>query len=225
MVRTNSRSAETLGPYAPMRAASTGKPSCSAWSMLMPASSSSERLKPAAGVIRLRSTEYTGRGGRRRFHGRLDISKYCCQSRLPHMVAPLPGVRSFSPTQMHSLPIRSLWLPRNGPGNTVARCGNYFYVRHLIRVHTIFRAYFKHVTAPREFHVMRPRMHPRLPSAAFVVAGLRSLAFDLTRHSATPDPHHCRVIQRGSSAAADYRRRIPVLSFPFRAPANGPCLL
>src|SRR5665213_3154726 len=47
--RTYSLSAETLGPYAPTRAASTGNPRRSAASMLIPAPSSSERLKPTAG--------------------------------------------------------------------------------------------------------------------------------------------------------------------------------
>src|ERR1700733_14424019 len=91
-----------------MRAASTGRPNVSAWSMLIPASSSSERLNPTAGVIRFVSTEYTGRGGRRRFHGRfVEISKNCCQSRLPHILASSPFLPALL-HQMRSARIRSL---------------------------------------------------------------------------------------------------------------------
>src|SRR5437867_311874 len=52
--RIKSRRTVTLGPYAPMRPASTGSPRLSAWSRSTPASSSSDKLKPCAGCTRFR---------------------------------------------------------------------------------------------------------------------------------------------------------------------------
>src|SRR5439155_436723 len=50
--RMKSRRTVTLGPYAPMRPASTGSPRLSARSRSTPASSSSDKLKPCAGSTR-----------------------------------------------------------------------------------------------------------------------------------------------------------------------------
>jgi hypothetical protein len=67
-MRTKSRSAETLGLYAPKRAASTGKPSRSAARRLIPTSWSSERLNPTTGRTRFapEGEGATGLGGGRR---------------------------------------------------------------------------------------------------------------------------------------------------------------
>ena len=62
--RMKSRRTVTLGPYAPMRPASTGSPRLSARSRSTPASSSSDKLKPCAGSTRFIPVGYTGRGGR-----------------------------------------------------------------------------------------------------------------------------------------------------------------
>src|ERR1700680_1384293 len=53
--------------------------------MLIPASSSSERLNPTAGSARFVPLGYTGRGGRRRAQGLLAIAKNWCQSFLSHI--------------------------------------------------------------------------------------------------------------------------------------------
>src|ERR1700680_3495039 len=51
----------------------------------MPASLSSDKLKPAVGSTRLAPEGATGRGGLRRCQRRCAISKNCCQSRLSHI--------------------------------------------------------------------------------------------------------------------------------------------
>src|ERR1700686_496900 len=53
--------------------------------MLMPASSSSDRLNPTAGRKSFAPLGYTGRGGRRRCQGLLAIAKNWCQSFLSHI--------------------------------------------------------------------------------------------------------------------------------------------
>jgi hypothetical protein len=91
--RTNSRSAETLALYAPMRAASTGKPSRSATRRSIPTSWSSERLNPTTGRTRFAPEEQgaTGLGGGRRRQRRCAISENCSQSCLSHIARPFLG--------------------------------------------------------------------------------------------------------------------------------------
>jgi|SRR5580692_1644459 hypothetical protein len=97
-----------------MRTASTGRPRRSAASMLIPASSSSDKLNPIAGSTRLAPLGYTGRGGRRRCQGLLAIAKNWCQSFLSHIDrAPASwGLRTLVPTpyKMRRQPSRSLSL-------------------------------------------------------------------------------------------------------------------
>src|SRR5229473_356608 len=71
---TKSRSAETLALYAPTRAASTGRPSRSATRELIPASSSSERLKPTTGTRRFAPEGATGHGGGSRCQRRCGMT-------------------------------------------------------------------------------------------------------------------------------------------------------
>src|SRR6266481_3250586 len=84
VARRKSRNDETFGPYEPTRPASTGSPRISACSMLMPASSSSARLYPSAGVKR-RPERSSGRGGRWVCQRFLTISKKSSQSLRFHM--------------------------------------------------------------------------------------------------------------------------------------------
>jgi hypothetical protein len=92
-MRTKSRSAETLALYAPMRAASTGKPSRSATRRLIPTSWSSERLNPTTGRTRFAPEREgaTGLGGGRRRQRRCAISENCSQSCLSHIARPFLG--------------------------------------------------------------------------------------------------------------------------------------
>jgi hypothetical protein len=92
-MRTKSRSAETLAPYAPMRAASTGTPRPSATRRLIPTSWSSERLNPTTGKTRFApgGDGATGLGGGRRRQRRCAISENCSQSRLSHIARAFLG--------------------------------------------------------------------------------------------------------------------------------------
>src|SRR3989442_6002601 len=99
----------------PTRLASTGRPRRSACSIFIPASSSSERLKPTAGNTRFAPLGYTGRGGRWRRQGCRAILKNSCQSRLSHIaLSRTSGLGGRLTTSMRPGPQRS---PRQPAGS------------------------------------------------------------------------------------------------------------
>jgi hypothetical protein len=104
----------------------------------MPASSSSERLKPAAGATRFKPDGVTGRGGRCRRQGCWAVWKNWCQSRLCHIASPLSRStldRSTRPTtRPNCYSLRMLVLPSWSPVSSPCELVT-IYDRNLQRVH------------------------------------------------------------------------------------------